>query len=113
MYPLTVATSARTLVHFLPSCGRRSPQPHPQLVVAASPELADDSDAFERKLYVIRRVAEHAAGPELVVPSFSARTLVYKGMLTAPQIGLYYPDLADESFASAMALVHSRFSTNT
>src|SRR3954454_16439082 len=84
-----------------------------QLFVAASPELAADSDAFERKLYVIRRVAELAAGPELVVPSFSARTLVYKGMLTAPQLGSYYPDLADESFASALALVHSRFSTNT
>src|SRR6478672_3142672 len=84
-----------------------------QLFVGASPELAADPDAFERKLYVIRRVAEHAAGPELVVPSFSARTLVYKGMLTAPQLGRYYPDLADEAFASALALVHSRFSTNT
>src|SRR6476661_4514075 len=84
-----------------------------QLFVAASPKLAGDPDAFERKLYVIRRVAELAAGPELVVPSFSARTLVYKGMLTAPQLGRYYPDLADDSFASAMALVHSRFSTNT
>src|SRR4029079_16563878 len=80
---------------------------------AASPELAADPDAFERKLYVIRRVAELAAGPELVVPSFSALTRVYKVMLTAPQLGRYYPDLADDSFASAMALVHSRFSTNT
>jgi glutamate synthase (NADPH) large chain len=84
-----------------------------QLFVAASPELSADAEAFERKLYVIRRVAELAAGPELVVPSFSARTLVYKGMLTAPQLGRYYPDLADEAFASALALVHSRFSTNT
>ena len=47
-----------------------------QLVVAASPELAGDQDAFERKLYVIRRVAELAAGPELVIPSFSSRTIV-------------------------------------
>src|SRR3954452_19818480 len=84
-----------------------------QLFVAASDELAGDPDTFERKLYVIRRVAELAAGPELVVPSFSARTLVYKGMLTAPQLGRYYPDLADPRFASALALVHSRFSTNT
>ena len=76
-------------------------------------ELAADRDAFERKLYVIRRVAEHAAGPDLVVPSFSSKTLVYKGMLTAPQLGRYYPDLADDAFASALALVHSRFSTNT
>ncbi len=57
-----------------------------QLVVGASPELASDQDAFERKLYVIRRVAEHAAGPDLAMPSFSSRTLVYKGMLTAPQL---------------------------
>src|SRR2546421_475856 len=84
-----------------------------QLFVSASPELAEDADAFERQLYVIRRVAELAAGPELVVPSFSARTLVYKGMLTAPQLGRYYPDLAHGHFASALALVHSRFSTNT
>ena len=70
-------------------------------------------DAFERKLYVIRRVAELAAGADLVIPSFSSRTLVYKGMLTAPQLRGFYPDLGDERFASALALVHSRFSTNT
>ena len=84
-----------------------------QLVVAASDELAGDQDAFERKLYVIRRVAEIAAGPDLVIPSFSSRTIVYKGMLTSPQLLGYYPDLQDERFASALGLVHSRFSTNT
>ncbi|MBA3842642.1 MAG: glutamate synthase large subunit [Actinobacteria bacterium] len=84
-----------------------------QLFVGAAPELAQDPDAFERKLYVIRRVAELEAGPELVIPSFSARTLVYKGMLTAHQLGRYYPDLSDTRFASALALVHQRFSTNT
>src|SRR5919205_28807 len=83
------------------------------LVVAASEELAADQDAFERKLYVIRRVAEIAAGPELVIPSFSSRTIVYKGMLTSPQLLGYYPDLNDERAKSALALVHSRFSTNT
>jgi glutamate synthase (NADPH/NADH) large chain/glutamate synthase (ferredoxin) len=72
-----------------------------------------DGDAFERKLYVIRRMAELAAGPALVVPSLSSRTLVYKGMLTAPQLAGFFPDLRDERFASALALVHSRFSTNT
>jgi glutamate synthase (NADPH/NADH) large chain/glutamate synthase (ferredoxin) len=72
-----------------------------------------DGDALERKLYVARRVAERAAGPDLVVPSCSARTLVYKGMLTAPQLGRFYPDLSDERLQSALALVHSRFSTNT
>src|SRR3954466_10168155 len=84
-----------------------------QLVVAASDELAVDPDAFELKRYVIRRVAEIAAGPDLVIPSFSGRTIVYKGMLTAPQLLGYYPDLADERAKSALALVHSRFSTNT
>jgi glutamate synthase (NADPH/NADH) large chain/glutamate synthase (ferredoxin) len=84
-----------------------------QLVVAASPQLATDRDAFERKLYVIRRVAELAAGPELVVPSLSSRTLVYKGMLTASQLAGFYLDLADERFETALALVHSRYSTNT
>jgi glutamate synthase domain-containing protein 2/glutamate synthase domain-containing protein 1/glutamate synthase domain-containing protein 3 len=82
-----------------------------QLFVAAAPGL--DDDAFERKLYVIRRRAELAAGPELVVPSFSSRTIVYKGMLTAPQLSGYFPDLRHESFASALVLVHSRYSTNT
>jgi glutamate synthase domain-containing protein 2/glutamate synthase domain-containing protein 1/glutamate synthase domain-containing protein 3 len=83
------------------------------LIVAAEGALADDPDAFERKLYVIRRVAELAAGPDLVIPSFSARTVVYKGMLTAPQLLGYYPDLQDTRTKSALALVHSRFSTNT
>src|SRR5581483_9627995 len=83
-----------------------------QLFVAAANDVADPL-ALERKLYVIRRVAEQAAGADLVVPSFSARTLVYKGMLTAPQLARYFPDLRDPRFESALALVHSRFSTNT
>ena len=81
--------------------------------MAASDELAEDQDAFERKLYVIRRVAELAAGPDLVIPSFSSRTIVYKGMLTAAQLLGYYPDLQDTRAKTALALVHSRFSTNT
>ena len=84
-----------------------------QLVIGASPELASDRDAFERKLYVIRRAAELAAGPDLALPSFSSRTLVYKGMLTAPQLPRYFPDLRDERIEVALVLVHSRFSTNT
>ncbi|MSY59472.1 MAG: glutamate synthase large subunit [Actinobacteria bacterium] len=84
-----------------------------QLIVGASAELAHDRDAFERKLYVIRRVAELAAGPDFCIPSFSARTIVYKGMFTAPQLRDCYPDLQDERMVSALALVHSRFSTNT
>ena len=84
-----------------------------QLVIAASEELAGDQDAFERKLYVIRRVAELAAGQELVIATLSSRTVAYKGMLTAPQLLGYYPDLADPRTKTALALVHSRFSTNT
>jgi glutamate synthase domain-containing protein 2/glutamate synthase domain-containing protein 1/glutamate synthase domain-containing protein 3 len=83
-----------------------------QVLIAASDELADQ-DAFERKLYVIRRVIERAAGPDLSLPSFSSRTMVYKGMLTAPQLPRYFTDLRDPRLASRLALVHSRFSTNT
>jgi glutamate synthase domain-containing protein 2/glutamate synthase domain-containing protein 1/glutamate synthase domain-containing protein 3 len=82
-----------------------------QVLVGAPPEL--DQDAFERKLYVTRRIIEKAAGEDLAIPSFSSRTLVYKGMLTSPQLTRYFPDLRDERIASALALVHSRFSTNT
>ncbi len=81
--------------------------------VAAAPDLRRDQDAFERKLYVIRRVIELAAGTELSIPSFSSRTLVYKGMLTAPQLSRYYPDLRDPRLRTEVALVHSRYSTNT
>jgi glutamate synthase (NADPH) large chain len=83
-----------------------------QVIVAASEEI-EDQGAFERKLYVIRRVIEHAAGTEVSLPSFSSRTIVYKGMLTAPQLPRYFPDLRDPRVASRLALVHSRFSTNT
>jgi glutamate synthase domain-containing protein 2/glutamate synthase domain-containing protein 1/glutamate synthase domain-containing protein 3 len=83
-----------------------------QLIVEASDEI-EDQGAFERKLYVIRRIIERESGPELAVPSFSSRTIVYKGMLTAPQLPRYFPDLRDPRLASRLALVHSRFSTNT
>ncbi len=81
--------------------------------VAAAPELRHDQDAFERKLYVIRRTIELAAGPDLSIPSFSSRTLVYKGMLNALQLSRYYPDLVDPRLQTIVALVHSRYSTNT
>ncbi|MFL5824988.1 MAG: glutamate synthase large subunit [Thermoleophilaceae bacterium] len=73
----------------------------------------EDQDAFERKLYVARRQIERSAQEDVAIPSFSSRTLVYKGMLTSPQLRRYYPDLNDERIKSALALVHSRFSTNT
>jgi glutamate synthase domain-containing protein 2/glutamate synthase domain-containing protein 1/glutamate synthase domain-containing protein 3 len=83
-----------------------------QLFVAAGDDVKDQ-DALERRLYVIRRIVEKRELPELAVPSFSTRTLVYKGMLTAPQLSQYFPDLKDGRLVSRLALVHSRFSTNT
>ncbi|HTD91439.1 MAG TPA: glutamate synthase large subunit, partial [Burkholderiales bacterium] len=78
------------------------------------------TDALERKLYIIRKSAGHAIrslhlkhGAEFYVPSFSARTIVYKGMLMANQVGVYYKDLQDPRVVSALALIHQRFSTNT
>ncbi|HEX2102446.1 MAG TPA: glutamate synthase large subunit [Solirubrobacteraceae bacterium] len=84
-----------------------------QVFVGAGPAHDEDQDAFERKLYVIRRIVELAAGPDFYAPSFSSRTCVYKGMLISHQLRGFYPDLRDERFGSGMALVHSRFSTNT
>ncbi|HUB35552.1 MAG TPA: glutamate synthase large subunit [Solirubrobacteraceae bacterium] len=75
---------------------------------------ASDQDAFERKLYVIRRVCELSPeGERMYVASSSSRTLNYKGMLISWQLADFYPDLQDERCKSALALVHSRFSTNT
>jgi len=77
-------------------------------------------DDFERKLFVIRKlienfVLEHGTGGrnEFYIASLSSRTLVYKGMLLAPQIGTYFLDLHDPRLVSALAMVHQRFSTNT
>ena len=79
-----------------------------------------DQDAFERKLFVIRKQVENAIrdenlkeGNDFYIASLSTRTIVYKGMLLANQVGPFYPDLNDELMDSAMALVHQRFSTNT
>ncbi len=88
-----------------------------QVFIQRSGDLADDQ-AFERKLYIIRKRTHSAIHPTGVdsywyATSLSCRTVVYKGMLTPEQVGLYFPDLADEAMASALALVHSRFSTNT
>jgi glutamate synthase (NADPH/NADH) large chain/glutamate synthase (ferredoxin) len=84
-----------------------------QLFIGAGAGFDADQDRFERKLYVIRRIVELAAGPDFYAPSFSSRTCVYKGMLISHQLRDFYPDLKDEAFGSALALVHSRFSTNT
>ncbi|EME98274.1 glutamate synthase large subunit [Streptomyces mobaraensis NBRC 13819 = DSM 40847] len=67
--------------------------------------------ALDRKAFVLRKRAEREAG--VYFPSLSARTIVYKGMLTTGQLEPFFPDLSDRRFATAIALVHSRFSTNT
>ncbi len=83
-------------------------------------ENSTEQDAFERKLFVIRkqiekliRDAEMEGGDAFYFTSFSSRTLVYKGMLLADQVGEYYQDLKDNRMETALALVHQRFSTNT
>jgi glutamate synthase domain-containing protein 2/glutamate synthase domain-containing protein 1/glutamate synthase domain-containing protein 3 len=90
-----------------------------QVFVGRGPEVTV-TDALERKLYIIRKSSGHAIqalklahGKEFYVPSMSARTIVYKGMLMAYQVGPYYKELQDPRCASALALVHQRFSTNT
>ena len=90
-----------------------------QLLIGRNPDLKDDA-AFERKLYVIRRritreikQATNEGASAFYICSLSYKTLVYKGMLTARQLPEFYRDLLDESLASALAIVHSRFSTNT
>jgi len=88
-----------------------------QLMIGAT---SADQTVFERKLFVIRKRIEHAVRAlnlqdkaTFYIPSLSSRTIVYKGMLLANEVGVYYKDLNDESLASALALVHQRFSTNT
>jgi len=80
----------------------------------------EDQDAFERKLFVIRKRVEHAVRrlnlsdiKSFYIPSLSSRTIIYKGMLLAAQVGTYFLDLQRPQFVSAIALVHQRFSTNT
>ena len=87
----------------------------------STPDPEADRLRFERKLYVIRKRIEHAvdrlaldrASTSFYIVSLSARTLIYKGMLTADQIEPMFPDLTDPDMQSALALVHQRFSTNT
>ena len=83
-------------------------------------ESSYSPDHLERRLFVLRKYTVHHIGKyisgnngEFYFTSFSHRTIVYKGLLRTDQVDLYYPDLADERVVSAIALVHSRFSTNT
>jgi glutamate synthase (NADPH/NADH) large chain len=92
---------------------------HRQVFVGRSPEIETDDD-YERRLYILRKVISGRIFAETggrdngaYIVSMSARTIVYKGMFLAYQVGAYYKDLADPRFESALILVHQRFSTNT
>ena len=92
--------------------------PHVRMVFVGKSDDVAEGLEFERKLYVIRKRTENeveannAAG-HIYFPSLSSRTIVYKGMLTTEQVGQYYLDLANPAIETAIAMVHSRFSTNT
>ncbi len=88
----------------------RRVQPTFRQVFMAGDGLAGDD--LERRVFVVRKRVEHEV-PGVYFPSLSSRTMVYKGMLTAPQLPQFFCDLADQRVESALALVHSRFSTNT
>ncbi|WP_238119767.1 MULTISPECIES: glutamate synthase large subunit [unclassified Xanthobacter] len=92
---------------------------HSQVFIGRG-DFAGDEDGFERRLFILRKVVSNivfgANDPRTAgyyTVSLSCRTLVYKGMFLADQLGAYYPDLHDPDFESALALVHQRFSTNT
>ena len=97
----------------------RASQPYiQQIFVGRAPGM--DENTFERRLYIVRKRAEaEVAASEMddkemfYIPSLSARTIVYKGLLLAPQIANFYGELADPDVVSALCLVHQRFSTNT
>ncbi len=98
----------------------RAAMPHiEQLFIAAAADV--DGDAFERQLYLIRKRASHRLrsdsalreAKQFYVCSLSSKVLIYKGMLTPGQLMTFYPDLTDDDYTSHLAMVHSRFSTNT
>jgi glutamate synthase domain-containing protein 2/glutamate synthase domain-containing protein 1/glutamate synthase domain-containing protein 3 len=97
----------------------RNTQPYiEQIFIRRGPDM--DQDALERRLYVVRKAAEAAVAQSdlkekdfFYVPSLSSRTIVYKGLLLAPQIANFYQELSDPEVMSAICLVHQRFSTNT
>jgi len=97
----------------------RASQPYVEQFFVGRPEGLEE-DAFERLLYRVRRrteneifASENESKEDFFVPSLSCRTIVYKGLMLAPQIEKFYPELADTRTVSALCLVHQRFSTNT
>jgi len=102
----------RDVPHDPSACGQGAREVLPymaQLFVAGA--AGERGMALERMAFCLRKRAEHES--DAYFASLSCRTLVYKGMLSAPQVGPFFPDLSDDRYASNLALVHSRFSTNT
>jgi len=104
--------------HSVPGAAARLVEPQVEQMVVTSPQELP-IEALERELFLVRRLATRklrqlgVVGTEFHVCSLSARTVVYKGQLTPEQLPRYYSDLQDPAFASRLALVHTRFSTNT
>ena len=91
----------------------RAAQPAIEQIFVATPDRRRGIE-LDRAVYVARKRCEHElADDEVYLPSLSSRTMVYKGMLTTPQLSAFFADLTDERIESALLLVHSRFSTNT
>ncbi len=98
----------------------RESMPHMEQLIVAAADSTDD-DAFERKLYILRKQSTHSIRADDSIDqahlfyfcSLSSKIIIYKGMLNPDQLIPFYPDLADEDFTAHMAMVHSRFATNT
>lgn len=97
-----------------------STEPVIEQVFVRHKEIQNDPESLERKLYVLRRYTTHTVGKTIpgakehfYLPTFSYKLIAYKGQLTTYQLQSYYPDLRDERLTTAIALIHSRFSTNT
>ncbi|GEN50026.1 glutamate synthase large subunit [Alkalibacterium pelagium] len=107
----TVPTNAREI-----GVKAQKTAPYVRQIFVGMDDSLTDTLAVERKLYVIRKQAEQLSAQNeqaFYFPSFSSETIVYKGLLTSGQVDRFYMDLQDTDYASAFALVHSRFSTNT
>jgi len=102
----------RDVPHDVTHCGAGARAVLPELVqVFVAGTNGESGLELERMAFCLRKRAEHSGG--VYFASLSARTIVYKGMLSAPQLEPFFPDLSDPRYGSALALVHSRFSTNT
>jgi glutamate synthase (NADPH/NADH) large chain len=102
----------RDVPHNPMACGAGAREVLPELTQLFVAGTNNESGMeLERMVFCLRKRAEHETS--IYFASLSARTIVYKGMLSAPQVGLFFDDLTDKRYASALALVHSRFSTNT